>query len=246
MAVAGREVGVLTKRIVLVEDAELRRALEGSFFHRAGFALLVAGDAKAALALIEERDPDLVMLTSTVPGGEELCRQLKGDPLLRSTPLLLLVAAGDEAGAQRARAAGCDAVLTRPLAEEQLLADSCRLLGIACRAAARAPVDIPLRCRVGAGKTHSGRALNLNVGGLFATAIPLYPVGTLLDFELLLPGRAAPVCGQARVAWVNHPEWVKTAALPAGMGLEFTALAEGDAALLQEACGAAATAGRDA
>jgi hypothetical protein len=34
------------------------------------------------------------------------------------------------------------------------------------------------------------------------------------------------------VAWVNHPEWIKTPSLPPGMGLQFVRFADGAQALL--------------
>ncbi len=218
---------MLSKRIVLADDAELRRALEDSFFQRAGFALLPARDAAAALALIEEWGPDLAILEGETSGGEALCRRLKGDALLRSTRLLLVVSAEAKEAAARCRAAGCDSVLFRPLEESGLHVEACRLLGMVCRAVTRMPVDLPLRYRPEAGDAATGRALNLNGGGIFVAADRLYPVGTVVSLEIDLPASSPPLRADARVTWVNHPEWVKRPLLPPGMGLQFIRFAEG-------------------
>lgn len=225
---------MLSKRIVLGDDAELRSALENSFFQRAGFALLPAGDAEAALALIEEWGPDLAILDGEMPGGEGLCRRLKGDVVLRSTRLLLVVSSGAQGAAARCRAAGCDAILFRPLEELRLQAEACRLLGMVCRAVTRMPVDLSLRYRPAAGDASTGRALNLNGGGVFVAAARLYPVGTVLSLEIEVPESVSPIRADARVTWVNHPEWIKTPSLPEGMGLQFVQFEEGSEALLGE------------
>jgi hypothetical protein len=49
----------------------------------------------------------------------------------------------------------------------------------------------------------------------------LFPVDTQLSIEFTLPGFQSPIAVAVRVAWVNHPEWLKKDTLPCGMGLEF-------------------------
>lgn len=155
--------------------------------------------------------------------GEECCRRVKSDPLLRSTPILLV--AGFSAQEQaRARMAGADAVVSRPLHTTEVLRAVCALLQIVDRAGPRIPVRMALRCGPAPLDLRAGCALDLSAGGLFVETSKLLPVGTVIHIELPLPTLDQPHTLQGRVAWVNHPEWVKKPKLPAGMGIQFLPL----------------------
>src|SRR5207237_1376653 len=67
----------------------LVRVLQGE-----GYEAAVAEDGKAALRLLAERPPDLVLLDLDLPylSGEEVCRRLKADPLTRLIPVVIITA----------------------------------------------------------------------------------------------------------------------------------------------------------
>jgi two-component system response regulator MprA len=71
--------------------------------------------------------PDIIITEILVPtmDGLALCRQLKADPRTRDIAILVfsILAAGD-----RAREAGADAFLLKPLAEHKLVGTVQRLL----------------------------------------------------------------------------------------------------------------------
>ncbi len=214
---------MLRKNILLTDDAELLRVLENSFFRRIGFSLLVAENGERAFELIEEQDPVLAILTLEMPdwNGDSICRRVKQDAILRATPIILVVPGGREEAVDCCRDAGCDAILHRPIEAQQLLAAACRVLRIVERGAPRLATVFPLFCGRDPRKLRPARALNLNTGGLFAETDRLHPVDTLLTLEFTLPGHAEALSCKGRVAWVNHPEWVKTSILPSGMGIQF-------------------------
>jgi len=222
------------KNILLNEDAELQNILEESFFRRIGFNLLVAENGEQAYEMIEELDPVLVLLALDSPGwdGESFCRRVKEDAVLRSTPIILILPSAQEEAAVRCRATGCDALLARPIDSQGFLAVACRLLNIMGRAAARLSVSLSVLVGRESRKSRPGRILNLNTGGVFVETDRLHPVGTLLSLEFSLPQASAPLRCKGVVAWVNHPEWVKTSSLPSGMGVRFAELAEEDRAAL--------------
>lgn len=217
---------MLAKKIVLNDSAELLSIIEGSFFQREGFALLVAQGDDDAYRLVEAEGPAMTILDLAVDGEDGLacCRRIKDDPLLRETPLMLLLP--DGAGGALADAcwnAGCDAVVQRPFASapSRVLDAACALLGVSRRLARRFPVNFRLAFVAGGSKQHAGSAVNLNAGGMFVAAEKLFPIGTGLLLELALPGFAEALGCKGRVAWVNHPEWRKKTALPSGMGIQF-------------------------
>lgn len=214
------------KRILLFEDRELFAALEEAFFVGKGVELLVARSGQEAFRIIEEQDPDLVFLDLEMPGisGAECCRMVKKDPFLSSTPVILVTSSMPEGGTPACEGIGCDAILPRPIDRRQVLSLSCRFLNIGREPDARLATDLSVRYWLKPGKGHKGRTLDLAVGGAFIATDHLLPVDKVVPLDIFLPGREKPLHCRARVAWVNHPEWVKKADYPSGMGVQFVDL----------------------
>lgn len=212
------------KKILLAQDPDLQTILRSSFLYREGFELALAANGAEAFTAIEADDLALAILCASVDfSGEECCRKVKADPLLRSTPILLAADSTSQDQA-RARTAGADAVVSRPLHATEVLRAICALLKIVDREGPRIPVRMVLRCGLAPLDLRSGCALDLSAGGLFVETSKLLPVGTVIHIELPLPDLEQPHRVQGRVAWVNHPEWVKKPKLPAGMGIQFLPL----------------------
>lgn len=106
--------------VLVVERDPYVRELEAFFLNDAGYSVDFVADGVAALARARERKPEIVVTEILVPqlDGLALCRAIKTDPALSSTVVLvfsILAAHG------RAREAGADAFLMKPLAERQLV-----------------------------------------------------------------------------------------------------------------------------
>ncbi len=180
-----------------------------------GFVLLTASAGEEAFRLVEEQDPALIVLYWQSPGMAECYRRLKADPLLRGTPVILLATGGVE------EAEGNDEVLAHPPERRKLLAAACRLLQIGERAGPRLPVRLPARVGRPGDRPRPVRIRDLGPGGLYLETARLFPVGTALELQFALPASGPRLACRCRVAWVNHPEWVKKPSLPSGMGVEF-------------------------
>jgi two-component system response regulator MprA len=109
------------KAIILVVDRDPHvRELESHFLHEAGYAVEFEQNGESALEQARRIVPDIIITEILVPtlDGLALCRQLKADPRTRDTSVLIfsiLAAAG------RAKEAGADAFLLKPLAEHTLV-----------------------------------------------------------------------------------------------------------------------------
>jgi two-component system response regulator MprA len=106
--------------ILVVERDPHVRELEAHFLSQAGFAVEFAEDGRVALELARQAVPDVIITEILVPklDGLALCRALKSDPLTQKVRVLvfsILAASG------RAREAGADAFLMKPLAENRLI-----------------------------------------------------------------------------------------------------------------------------
>jgi CheY-like chemotaxis protein len=116
------------KAIILVVDRDPHiRELEAHFLDKAGFSVIFAQDGEDALAQARRTMPDIVVTEILVPGldGLTLCRQLKEDARTRRIAVLVFSIL---AVAKRAREAGADAFLRKPLADHALIDTVQRLL----------------------------------------------------------------------------------------------------------------------
>ena len=106
--------------ILVVERDPHVRELEAYFLEEAGYAVEFTLDGEAALERAQRLRPDIVITEVLVPklDGLALCRRLKEDPETRGIKVLVfsILAAGT-----RAREAGADAYLTKPLAQHRLV-----------------------------------------------------------------------------------------------------------------------------
>lgn len=118
----GRSVGPngLGALVLVVERDPNVRELESFFLNEAGFTVDFAEDGETALEMIRRRRPAIVVTEIMVPklDGLALCRRVKEDTSISDTVVLvfsILAAHG------RAREAGADAFLMKPLAERRLV-----------------------------------------------------------------------------------------------------------------------------
>jgi CheY-like chemotaxis protein len=117
--------GVGAGKLVLVADAnqETREELAG-LLGKLGSTVLQAANGRAALDITREARPDLVVLEAMLPvvQGFDVCRAIKGDPVLRPTKVALTSAVHrGTAGADAQQAFGADAFLEQPLRGEEVL-----------------------------------------------------------------------------------------------------------------------------
>jgi two-component system response regulator MprA len=109
------------KAIILVVDRDPHvRELESHFLNQAGYSVGFAHDGDGAFEQARELLPDIIITEILVPvmDGLTLCRRLKADPRTRDIAVLVfsILAAG-----ARAKEAGADAFLLKPLAEHTLV-----------------------------------------------------------------------------------------------------------------------------
>ncbi|MFP4623948.1 MAG: response regulator [Gemmatimonadota bacterium] len=115
--------------LLVVERDPHVRELEAYFLREAGFRVEFALDGAEALHLVGAMRPDVVITEILVPrlDGLAVCRQIKEDPDLRGTAVLIFSILAAEA---RAREAGADAFLRKPLADQSLVRTVQKLLAM--------------------------------------------------------------------------------------------------------------------
>ena len=226
-----------TKKIVVSDDPVLLEILQNSYFQQENFTMVVVKDGQTGFQAVESEAPSLAIFDIALLGEQALqcCRSIKHDALLAKTPVLLVLPENAVAKmADDCWHAGADAVAHRPLEAARFLNAMFGLLGISRRLAKRFPVSFRLKFLDSKQKQHTGICRNINVEGMYLATGVLFPVDTQLSVEFILPDFQSPISVVARVAWVNHPEWLKKETLPCGMGLEFINSSKAFKSILQE------------
>ncbi len=118
------DASVTNRRILVVEDQEDNRRILRDLLTSRGYDIVEAEDGEKGLAMAHDRRPDLILMDVQIPllDGYEVTRRLKADPALRKIPIIVVTSyalSGDES---RARAAGCNAYVSKPYSARQLLA----------------------------------------------------------------------------------------------------------------------------
>lgn len=111
-------------KILIIEDEpDIREILQYSL-ERDGFEVALASDGLAGLNMIRKRAPDLLVLDLMLPGidGLEICRRLKGDPVTRSIPIVMVTAKGDEADVVLGLGLGADDYVPKPFSPKEVVA----------------------------------------------------------------------------------------------------------------------------
>ena len=225
-----------TKKIVLSDDPTLLAILQNSYFQQENFAMVLVKDGQTGFQAVEAEAPSLAIFDIALLGEQaiECCRAIKHDALLARTPVLLVMPENAvEKMADDCWNAGTDAVVHRPIEAARFLDAAFGLIGISRRLAKRFPVSFQLKFLDSKQKQHTGICRNINDEGMFLATGVLFPVDTQLSVEFTLPGFHSPISIVVRVAWVNHPEWLKKETLPYGMGLEFINISVAFKELLQ-------------
>ncbi|MCB1717394.1 MAG: response regulator [Candidatus Competibacteraceae bacterium] len=111
------------KTILIVDDMAMNRDLLEQLLED-DYRVVSAANGEESIVMARRERPDLILMDLSLPllDGWDASRLLKADPELAEIPIIALTAhvmRGDE---EKARAAGCDGFLGKPIDEDQLFA----------------------------------------------------------------------------------------------------------------------------
>ena len=110
--------------VLVVDDSPDTLSFLTEAVERSGATVLVAVAGEAALALVDEITPDIILLDAVMPGmdGFETCRRLKAKPSVAAVPVIFMTGLSEtEHIVQGLEAGGVDYV-TKPIAPDEILA----------------------------------------------------------------------------------------------------------------------------
>jgi two-component system cell cycle response regulator DivK len=103
--------------ILIVDDNAVNLKLTKILLIKEGYEVKTAGDAEEALNILEGFKPRLILMDLQLPGmdGLELTRNLKTAPATKDILVVALTAYAMKGDEEKAKAAGCDGYVTKPI-----------------------------------------------------------------------------------------------------------------------------------
>lgn len=111
-------------KVVVAEDHIANREIISETLLAAGYEPIVVAEGNAAVAIIRQEIPDLIILDVNMPGldGFEVCGIVKGDPATAQIPIIMLTAQTDIQSRVRGLGLGADDYVSKPFSPQELLA----------------------------------------------------------------------------------------------------------------------------
>ena len=106
-----------TARILVIDDNPINLKLVCDVLECEGYEILKTVDAEEAERIIEHHRPELVLVDIALPGmdGLTLTRRLKAEEKTKDLVIVALTAFAMMGDEQKARDAGCDGYITKPI-----------------------------------------------------------------------------------------------------------------------------------
>jgi two-component system phosphate regulon response regulator PhoB len=112
------------EKLVVIEDEPDILEVMRYNLSREGFRVICCEDGEDGLRTVRKEAPALVLLDLMLPGadGLEICRILRGDPLTRGIPIVMVTAKGEESDVVLGLGLGADDYVVKPFSPKELVA----------------------------------------------------------------------------------------------------------------------------
>ena len=110
-------------KVLVIDDSKTIRRTAETLLTKEGCEVFTAVDGFDALSKIADHQPDIVFVDIMMPrlDGYQTCALIKQNPILKSTPVIMLSSKDGVFDRARGRLAGSDRYLTKPFTKEALL-----------------------------------------------------------------------------------------------------------------------------
>jgi len=127
--------------VLLADDSITIQKVVGIIFANEDYELVVVDNGNSALEKAREIRPSVMLVDALMPdmSGYDVCAEIRRDPALKNTPLLLLVGAFETFEEEKARTSGIDDHITKPFESQNLLEKVHALLQLGATRSAAAP-----------------------------------------------------------------------------------------------------------
>jgi CheY-like chemotaxis protein len=120
------------KRLLVVDDVPLNRAMMLDLLQDAGFLVAAATNGLECLVLLDSFKPDLILMDVMMPvmDGNETTRQIRRTPGWGGVPIVAVTASASAEDERKSREAGANAFLAKPIDYDTLLRTIGKLLSL--------------------------------------------------------------------------------------------------------------------
>ena len=118
------------KKILLIEDELDLVEVTKMRLEKSGYDVIAVSSGEAALDLLQNDSPDLILLDLLLPGirGEEICKKLKCDNRLKTIPIILFTASASDIE-KLTKEICADDYIMKPFEPEDLLGKVKKFIG---------------------------------------------------------------------------------------------------------------------
>jgi CheY-like chemotaxis protein len=111
------------EKVLVVEDNVMNMELALVLLKQAGYSVLQAADAEAGIKLAKSESPHLILMDVSLPGmdGLSAVSTLKRDSVTKDIPIIVMTAHAMRGDDAKARRAGSDAYITKPINTREFL-----------------------------------------------------------------------------------------------------------------------------
>jgi CheY-like chemotaxis protein len=199
-----------TRILKLVPPGETSPRLE-TLLERAGFEVVEMETGRRALEIASETPCALLITILPIPDMSvgRLVSELYHLERSNSPTPLVLLARRPQLDAARAFEGASVRVVDRNAPAEKLNAAIADLLGIATRLSIRLPIRLDVKIENDTSRQHC-RTRNLSATGMLLSSDASPPVGSVFDFEFVLPRVFEPLTGRAEVVRLSDPQREQT------------------------------------
>jgi len=209
------------KELLLVDDVKLFLHLSKAMLRREDFVVHTAMNGQMALEMARTNTPDMILLDLYMPGmdGDEVCREIRSDPLTKHIPVIMITTESDGEGRRRCMYAGCDDFMTKPVRADLLNRAVDRQLAERERNHTR--TDVVLPCVLDSGNDlQKTNIYTLSAGGAYVEIDPPPLPDSHHTLTFTLPDVAEKISVDALARWNR----LRIDERPMGSGFEFVEL----------------------
>ncbi|MEJ2695470.1 MAG: response regulator [Candidatus Sulfobium sp.] len=176
------------KKILIVDDVHAFIEKEKSILNRSDFTIFTTTSSREALELHRSEKMDLIVMDLEMPelNGDELCSQIRRDPVLQQVSVII-VGTNSDSDMNRFKRCQANAYITKPIRPLQLLEKVSQLLDIPERKSYRVLLKVSVNGK-SPGETFFCSSQNISTSGILIETDKKLEKGDSISCSFFLPG----------------------------------------------------------
>ncbi|MBE9504960.1 MAG: response regulator [Proteobacteria bacterium] len=213
------------KKILIIDDSEYFVELLKVFLKRTGTTVLTAGAGSAALKLVADEKPDLILLDLIMSAmdGEEFCRLVRSNPESKDIPIVMITGALNLIDSEKSLQMGCNNFMTKPVDRLEFLKMVKMYVPIKARDYVRVPIVAMINYSKGE-KEFRGTVFTISEGGLFISGEEMLSPGEKIKLNFSIEGIQVSIEADGEVVWNTEERKCTQVTRNSGMGVKFTSI----------------------